>query len=318
MERVKIMTSVQEGNERMLDLAIIGSGPAALGAALYAARAGLQVTVFERNAIGGVLPQIPRLANYPGFQGSGAELGEAMRSQALSAGARIEYGSVATVQRAAAYGFTLTVDDGTQPVAARAVLVATGSEPRTLTFDLSVPVSYCALCDADLAKGQRVAVVGGANSAVQEALYLAPLVRELVLITHSQLKADACLVEKLRAQSNITVRENVEPSPELLNDFDRVFVFIGKRPATSAVQGLATEGSAAGDSAAGVAAADLFDEQGYLRTGQGVGASSHVTILPGLFAAGDVRSGAVRQVVTAAADGAAAALEIAQYLKENA
>lgn len=298
----------------VLDLAIIGSGPAALSAALYAARAGLRVSVFERANIGGALCEIAQISNYPGFTGPGRDLAATMRRQAEAAGVTIAYGECTAIrplkpsatsaapasddtsaQPAAPARFELAIDG--EPVRARTVLLATGSEPRPLPFALATPVSYCALCDADLAKGQDIAVVGGGNSAVQESLGLAPLVKSLTLITHSALKAEPHLITQLRALSNVTIREHLEPTPDLLNTFARVFVFIGKRPATTCVADLAAS------------TPDFYDAAGYVRGGHG---SAHQTAIPGLYVAGDLRSHALRQVVTAAADGAAAAVEISQ------
>ena len=289
----------------VLDLAIIGSGPAALSAALYAARAGLRVSVFERANIGGALCEIAQISNYPGFTGPGRDLAATMRRQAETAGVSIAYGECTAIRSlepsaasAAPARFELTIDG--EPVRARTVLLATGSEPRPLPFALTAPVSYCALCDADLAKGQDIAVVGGGNSAVQESLGLAPLVKSLTLITHSALKAEPHLITQLRALSNVTIREHLEPTPDLLNTFARVFVFIGKRPATTCVADLAAS------------TPDFYDAAGYVRGGHG---SAHQTAIPGLYVAGDLRSDALRQVVTATGDGAAAAVEISQSLR---
>ena len=304
----------------VLDLAIIGSGPAALSAALYAARAGLRVSVFERANIGGALCEIAQISNYPGFTGPGRDLAATMRRQAETAGVTIAYGECTAIrplepsansansaapasdttaaQPAAPARFELTIDG--EPVRARTVLLATGSEPRPLPFTLATPVSYCALCDADLAKGQDIAVVGGGNSAVQESLGLAPLVKSLTLITHSALKAEPHLITQLCALPNVTIREHLEPTPDLLNTFARVFVFIGKRPATTCVADLAAS------------TPDFYDAAGYVRGGHG---SAHQTAIPGLYVAGDLRSDALRQVVTATGDGAAAAGEISQSLR---
>lgn len=316
----------------VLDLAIIGSGPAALSAALYAARAGLRVSVFERANIGGALCEIAQISNYPGFTGPGHDLAATMRRQAEAAGVTIAYGECTAIRPlkpsaasaapasndasahtaapahpatpanpasdATPARFELTIDG--EPVRARTALLATGSEPRPLPFALTAPVSYCALCDAELAKGQNIAVVGGGNSAVQESLGLAPLVKSLTLITHSALKAEPHLIAQLRALRSVTVREHLEPTPDLLNTFARVFVFIGKRPATTCVADLAAS------------TPDFYDAAGYVRGGHG---SAHQTAIPGLYVAGDLRSDALRQVVTAAADGAAAAVEISQSLR---
>ena len=275
----------------MLDVAIIGGGPAALTAALYLARAGWRAQVFERRQLGGALAETAEIANYPGFVGKGSELVEKFRHQAERAGAVISYGECTALQLAES-GWELTIDGET--ITAPAVLAASGSAPKQLNLNPAVPVSYCALCEGELARGKSVAVVGGANSAVQSALYLAPLVRQLTLITHSTLKADPVLVQSLKAQANIIIREQVEPTTELLNTFEFVFVCIGRQPASSYLRTLP----------------DILDAEGYVITGQG---SSHQAA-PGLFAAGDLHQGSLHQVVAAAGDGAAAAVEIGQFL----
>ncbi len=284
-----------------LDLVIIGSGPAALSAAIYATRAGLQVKVFERKNIGGTLPEIPQITNYPGFVGTGQALAEAMRSQAITSGAVIDYGECTEIQHSAR-GFRLTIDG--EAVSARTVLIATGSDPRPLPFVIQPPVSYCALCDGDLVQGLEVAVVGGANSAVQESFYLAGLAKSVTIISHSPLKADRALQDRLVDYPNIHVQASTEPTPALLNHYDRVFVFIGKTPATACLRELA---------ALSLSETPLLDPAGYVVTLPSTD-FPHQTIIPGLFAAGDVRVGATRQVVTAAGDGAMAAIEISDWL----
>ena len=269
----------------MLDLAIVGSGPAALSAAIYAVRAGLKVQVFEKDNIGGTLPEIAYIENYPGFIGAGTELAEKFRSQATKLGAEISYGECTSVGTG-----WLTIDG--EKVEARAILLATGSAPRKLNIEgITAPVSYCAVCDGVLYKGKRVAVVGGGKSAVQESAHLAKFAREVVIFSRSAIKADQSAIEKLGA--NVEVKENVEVDAEILNQFDGVFVFIGKTPATDFLP------------------ADLLNENGFIKT------TDYQTALPGVFAAGDVRLGATQQIVAAAADGAAAATRIAEFLKEN-
>ncbi len=295
------------------NLVIVGGGPAALTAALYAARAGIEVQVYERANIGGLLGEISQLDNYPGFAGAGSDLATVMRRQAEAAGARIDYGECTVVRpltdgRA---GFELIIDGTT--VRAGAVLVATGAEPKHLPFVVTPPVSYCALCDGALAKDQDVVVVGGANAAVQETFYLAGLAKSVTIITHSQLKADNILRQRLANFSNIRVIENQEPTADFLNQFAYVFVFIGHTPATQFLHGLS-----------------ILDQKGYVMTGGELATRAetnsafgqsirfmHMTTVPGLFAAGDVRASSVRQVVTAAGDGASAAVEISAWLEEQ-
>lgn len=273
----------------MLDAAIVGGGPAALTAAIYLGRAGYTVKVFEHEAFGGMVNQIVKISNYPGFVGKGSELANNMKQQAETSGAKLAYGECTGLEPTE-HGWRVTVDG--EPVNAKVVLIATGSEPRQLDFGLDVPVSYCAMCDGDLIKGKNIAVVGGANSAIHEAIYLAPLARELTLISHSGVKAEQALVDKLGQFNNVTIIENTEPTPKLLNQYDQVFVSIGKRPATRFLN------------------PEVVDESGYIK------AEHYQTKLPGLFAAGDVRQGAVRQVVTAAAEGAAAARAMIDFLKQ--
>lgn len=274
----------------MLDLAIVGGGPAALTAAIYAVRAGLKVKVFESNSFGGVLPTIPLIENYPGFLGAGAELAQKMQDQAQQLGAQLEYQECQSVEPRE-NGFILKLEDTEE--AAKSVLVATGSKPRTLDFELEIPVSYCALCDGAFARGKNIVVVGGANSALQEALYLADLANKVTIVTHSRVKADQELQERVKNCENIQVIEDLEPTASFLNQFEYCFVYIGKNPVTDCVRNL-----------------KVVDPQGYI-----ICLNEHQTAISGLFAAGDVRQGAVKQIVVAAADGATAAIEIRDWLK---
>lgn len=265
-----------------LDLAIIGSGPAALTAALYAARFGLHVAVYERDIYGGALTQISHLANFPGFEGKGTDLAEKLKAQASSAGAEFHYGTCESLS-------PLTIDG--EEISARTILIATGSEPRKLDFELSVPVSYCALCDAPLYSGKNIAVIGGGNSAVGESLYLADIAKSVTIISHSDPKADSAFLSQVKTRENIRLLTNTTPTKELLDTFDAVFVFIGKRPATTFI----TE--------------SILDDCGYIITDE-----HYQTSIPHIFAAGDVRQGAIRQAITASAEGAAATIAIHDYL----
>ncbi len=293
------MTEQSSGN---LDLAIIGGGPAALAAAIYAARAGLAVKVYEKGEFGGLLPTIPLIENYPGFSGAGADLAVNMRKQAVQAGATCVYGECSALRKLSNSNFQLTIDS--EPISARTVLVATGSGPRPLGFTPDNPVSYCALCDGPLAKGENVAVIGGANSALQESLYLANLAEHVTIITHSQIKADQELQNRVRQVSNIEIIEQVEPNAQLLRPYDYIFVYIGKLPATGFLKELANDYT-------------VLSRDGYVITDFDNPHFPHQSVCPGLFAAGDVRQGSTKQVVTAAADGAMAALEIYQYLQKT-
>ena len=285
---------------KLLDVAIIGAGPAALTAAIYLARSGLNVKVFERGRIGGGLSQTAKIVNYPGYSGAGPELAEKFRQQASEFGAEVDYGECTDIKVVdeGDRHFRLEIDG--EDITARAVLVATGSEPKQLNFTPDPPVSYCALCDGDFAKDKHTAVIGGGNSAVQETIYLSKIVKDLTLISHSPLKASKALQDNVRELPNVIIRENIEPTADLLNEFDYVFVFIGKQPATGFLRNLGEQ---------------LVDDEGFVKTGAG-DSSPHETSIPGLFAAGDVRAHTVHQVVTAAGDGAAAATEIIKFLQK--
>lgn len=280
------------------DLVVIGGGPAALSAVLYGARLGLNLIAYERKAFGGALSQIARISNFPGFDGPGLDLGAKIKEQAVESGAQFAYGECTDIRREEKR-YRLMIDD--EVVLARSVLIATGSEPRSLDIKVDVPVSYCALCDADLAKGKNVAVIGGGNSAAQESLVLSPIVEHITLLSRSKMRASINLQKRMSQLNNINVVEEAKLSSELLNGFDQIFVFIGHQPATSCLGSLEKH-------------EDILDKEGYIQTGF-KDRSPHGLILPGLYAAGDVRSGSVRQAITAAADGVEAVLEIAEHLK---
>lgn len=265
----------------MLDLAIIGSGPAAISAAIYAARAGLSVKIFESQAFGGALNKIETIENYPGFSGKGADLIKIMKNQIANLGIKVEFGTCESVD-------PLIVDG--EKVEARAILVATGTEPNKLDFDVEPPVSYCVVCDGALYKGKNVAVVGGGNSAAQESIHLSKIVKNLTLISRSELSAEPYIQEKLRSIKNVKILEKTTPTQEILNQFDAIFVLIGSRPATKFLP------------------ESLIDEKGYVK------AQNHQTSLKNVFVAGDIRQGSIRQLITAAADGAAASYEILDFL----
>lgn len=313
----------------ILDLAIIGSGPAALSAAIYAGRAGLNVTVFEKQQFGGTLNQIAKIENYPGFIGGGSALAGNMKDQAVATGAKIEYGTCEEIGYAVSptaewpqhpkvdipfkghisdeilygdYPLYLIIDG--ERIEARAVIVATGSEPRPLEVKTKTPVSYCAICDGTLYKDKKIAVVGGGNSALQESMYLAGIAKSVTIFSHHDVKAEPYLIKKVENQKNIELKQKTEPTTEVLDSFDAVFAFIGKRPATSFL-GKGFEGDEPGDEYE----CKLLNEDGYIIAKDGY------TSIPGVFAAGDVCADSVKQVVTATASGATAALKAIEYLK---
>ncbi|MDN5344183.1 MAG: thioredoxin reductase [Clostridia bacterium] len=298
------------------DLLIIGGGPAGLTAALYGARGGLDTIVLEMGAPGGQAGQTDRIENYPGFpEGiNGMELALKFTEQAQRFGARIE---MTTVQGVDLQGNIKKVITGSGEFTARAVIIASGAHPRPLGVPGEAElrgrgVSYCATCDGAFFRGKKVAVVGGGDSAVEEALFLTRFASQVTIIhRRDALRATKVIQERARDNPKISFhwntvvtriqgREKVS-SLELKDvksvatreeDFDGVFIFIGLEPNTAFLGEALT-----------------LDEQGYIVT-----RANLATSIPGVFAAGDVRAKESRQVSTAVGDGAAAAMAAERYL----
>ena len=308
-----------------LDVAVVGSGPAGMTAALYAARAGLSVAVFERMGPGGQMTQTERLDNYPGFtEGVDAfELSFAMASQAERFGAERVSDEVVDLNVDAVKKL-LTCASGAQ-YSTRAVIVATGAEPRELGVSGEAElrgrgVSYCATCDGGFFRGKVAVVVGGGNTAVGDALYLSRIC-EKVYVVHRRdsFRADALYLNALSELPNVelvlnstveAIRSTTDgevPMPhvesilvrdrntgdERIVNTDAVFIAAGTTPRSNVLK------------AAGVA----LNEAGYAIAGE-----SGATNVPGVFVAGDVREKPLRQVITAASDGANAATAAFEYL----
>jgi len=312
------------------DLIIIGAGPAGLTAAQYGARANLKVLVIEQLGPGGQALLIDVLENYPGNveqrdekggiipPKSGFDFAMDLHRQAESFGASFLSGSVVSIKNEGNF-FNVVLSDG-ETRKAKGVILATGAKPRLLGIPgekefTGKGVSYCATCDGNFFKGKKMLVVGGGDAACDEARYLSRLTDKIVLIhRRDSFRAQKSLVQRTLDNPNIQVRfdtvikeikgeikvksvilENVKSGEVYEEDADVVFIFAGTVPQTSLVVGEGLK-------------VDL-DESGYIITDQKM-----ATNVPGLFAAGDVRSGAFRQVVTAAADGAAAAHFAAEYV----
>ena len=310
-----------------VDLIIIGAGPAGLTAAQYGARAGLNVLVIEQLASGGQALVIDKLENYPGNIAaevkSGYELMTDFHRQAETFGAKFLSGSVCSLKKENGV-FIVTLADNAVYTAA-SVIIAAGAKPR----QLGIPgekefsgrgVSYCATCDGNFFKNKKIIAAGGGDAACDEAQYLSRLTDRVILVHRREsFRAQKALAQRTLNNPNIEVRLNTvikeitgdqeslsgKVKSVILNDLktgkiyeeetDAVFIFAGTVPQSSLVK-----------------EADLnvrFDDEGYIITDQKMAAGE-----PGLFAAGDVRSGAFRQVVTAAADGAVAAHNAAEYI----
>ena len=302
--------------EDRLDVAIIGGGPAGLAAGIYAARARLSAVLFEENLTGGMPAMTETIENYPGFPGGigGADLVERMREQAASFG--LEFRTFAPVNRVEKRGgdFALSTDEGT--VRALALVLATGMRPAKLGIPgeeelLGRGVSYCATCDGAFFKDKEVAVVGGGNSAVEEALFLTRFASRVFIVhRRDRLRADHILQERALGHSKVEVlwrRVPVEIKGEgavtalALKDLDSgevseqpvsgVFFYVGSIPNTAPFEGLVE-----------------LDPDGFIVTD-----AAMRTSVEGAYAAGDARSGSVKQVAVAVGEGVTALMHAQRH-----
>ena len=299
--------------ERIHDMVIIGGGPAGYTAALYAARAGLDVIVIERMSAGGQMAVTDTIDNYSGFSEGipGWELGMKMQAGAERFGAVTKYGEVVSVELE---GNIKKVRTSSDEFGARTVVIATGANPRELGVDreeefVSRGVHYCAHCDGRFYKNKVVAVVGGGNSALEDALYLSRLAAKVYLIhRRDSFRASKIYVDALSKSTNIEFLANSSVA-ELIADervtgirladgreleINGLFVSIGRKPASDIFRGQLK-----------------LDEGGYI-----VADESTRTSIAGVYAIGDVRTKPLRQVVTAVGDGAVAVHFAEEYLAE--
>lgn len=302
----------------IVDIAIIGGGPAGLTAALYGARARASTVVFELGLPGGQIVKTELVENYPAFPDgvSGADLGEYMRQQAERFGAEFRTFSPVEAIRREGDDFVIVADDA--ETVARTVILSTGAIPRKLGIPgenefTGRGVSWCATCDGALFRGKDVAVVGGGDAAAQEAEFLTKFAGYVYLIhRRDELRATECLQEKCvmnplieyrlsRVPTEIVGKEgkvhglrlaSTKGEPEELLEVSGVFIYVGVDPTSELARGLT----------------DL-NEAGFIKV-DGEGRTS----VPGLYAAGDVTDHALKQVVTAAGQGAAAAFDALRHI----
>lgn len=303
----------------MYDIAIIGAGPAGLAAAIYAARAKRKTLLIERAYPGGQAFSTHRIENYPGLKEvGGPELSDIMAQQAIGFGAELLVAEISDLDLAT-QPKRLVTSEGI--VEARTVILAMGAQAKRLDVPGEAEftgkgVSYCATCDGAFFRGKRVAVVGGGDSAIEEALFLTRFAHEIYIIhRRDTLRATKVLQERVLAHPQIqmvwnSVVEEVQgqlgvQSLRLRNlhsgqesdlAVDGVFVYVGYEPNTEFVKGQVS-----------------VDARGYLV----VDPQTLATNLPGVFAAGDLRQKTLRQVVTAVSDGAVAAVEADRWLDET-
>lgn len=302
------------------DVVMIGAGPSALAAAIYTTREDIDTVLYEKGVVGGMAAITDKVDNYPGFPSGieGMKLAGELQAQAERFGAKIEYGEISEIRDK---GSTKVVVVDGKPVESKAILVATGSDYNKI----GVPgeseyygrgVHYCATCDGAFYRGKKLAVVGGGNSAIQEALFLTRFTSHIDLLVRSTVKASEVLQHELQdyiREGKITLHlatsideiiatDNMVSGVKVTHDgqqrtidVDGVFVFVGLKPNTEFLKDSAVE----------------LDEQGLVKTN-----SKLETSLPGVFASGDVRSGATMQIASAVGEGAAAALAIREYLED--
>ena len=302
--------------EHIYDTVIIGGGPGGYTAALYAARAGLDTLLLEKMSAGGQMALTTQIDNYPGFEdgGDGLERGEKMRAGAERFGAKTELAEVRSVELE---GQVKKIETSSGVFLAKTVILATGANPRTLDVPgeealIGKGLHYCAHCDGMFYRNKTVVVVGGGNTAAADALLLSRICKKVILVhRRDTLRATKIYHTPLQQAENvefqwnsvvtglehgervtgIQVKNNVT-GVETVIPCDGVFVSIGRSPATALVKGQLA-----------------LDEAGYILAGE-----STETSIPGVYAVGDVRTKALRQIVTATADGAVAAHYAEGYL----
>lgn len=307
-----------ETGKQIYDIIIVGGGPAGLTAALYARRASRTVLILEKLTFGGQITFSPKVENIPGFPVlSGNEFAERLVDQVLSQGAEAESAEVLGIEPTDC-GWLIRTDNG--QYRGRTVILATGARHRLMGLNreeelIGRGISFCAVCDGAFYAGRTVGVVGGGNSALQEALLLSDLAQHVYIIQNlGYLTGEQSLQDQLRARENVTVLTN-RIVTELLGSEELVGIRIrqadGNQTETLDLDGLFV---AIGLVPQNETFADLvkLDAGGYVDADE-----SCITQTCGVFAAGDCRRKRIRQVTTAAADGAVAAIAACDYLKQS-
>ncbi|HMS92850.1 MAG TPA: FAD-dependent oxidoreductase [Candidatus Saccharibacteria bacterium] len=302
------------------DVIMIGAGPSALAAAVYTTREDLDTVLYEKGVIGGMAAITDKVDNYPGFPDGieGMTLAGQLEKQAERFGAVIDFGEVSEIRDEGKE--KVVVVDGVEK-RAKAVLIATGSDYNKLGIPGEAEfygrgVHYCATCDGAFYRDRRLVVVGGGNSAVQEAIFLTRFTTHIDLLVRSTVKASEVLRHELQkyvdegkitvhlgtttdeivtTDNKVTSVVGTQDGEKITFETDGIFIFVGLNPNTEFLIGSAIE----------------LDEQRLVKTD-----AKLETSMPGVFASGDVRSGATMQIASAVGEGASAALSIREYLDE--
>ncbi len=304
--------------EKMYDVIVIGAGPAGMTAALYTSRAELSTLMIERGVPGGQMANTEEVENYPGYETVlGPELANKMFEHARKFGAEYAYGEITKVED---HGDYKTVVAGDKEYKARAVIIATGAEYKKLGIPgekelTGRGVSYCAVCDGAFFRDKEIVVIGGGDSAVEEAVYLTRFAKKVTIVhRRDQLRAQKILQQRAFANEKIDfiwkhvpkkivekdgkvgsiILAHRETGEEMEYKTDGVFVYIGMVPLSKPFEELG-----------------ITNENGYIVTNEKM-----ETKVPGIFAAGDVREKALRQIVTATGDGSIAAQSAQHYVEE--
>ena len=299
----------------MYDVIILGSGPAGLTAALYAARANKKTIVLGGARLGGQMAGIATLENYPGFLGSGLELAEFMKKQAESFGATVNFVSAKNISGDAKSGFVVSCDDGKE-YNGRSVIIATGASPRKLEIEgarelMGRGVSYCATCDGFFYSGKTVIVMGGGNSALNDALYLADLAKTVKIVYRKSefTRAEAVLRERVAARENIECLFNTDLAKieEKPDSTDGELIVTTTNGDKMVVDGLFV--------AIGHEANTDYLTEDVKRDAMGRLAPSALPV--GMFVAGDVHSDIKMQIATAVGTGCTAGMDAIAFLNKN-
>ena len=313
------MNTSKNTTNHVYDMIIIGGGPAGYTSALYAARAGLDVLVLEKFSAGGQMALTHEIDNYPGFESGvdGFTLAEKMKAQAEKFGAKTKNAEVLAVEPEEKLKVVVTAKER---YISKTVVLAMGANPRELGIQnerelVGRGVAYCASCDGMFFKGKTVVVVGGGDSAAVDTLLLSRIAEKVILVhrrdtlratkiyhdplinaDNVEIRFNSVIAELLHADKLTGVRiKNINSGEEKEISADGVFVSVGRKPATDFLKG-----------------AVAIDEGGYVIAGEDT-----KTNVSGVFAVGDVRTKALRQIVTAVADGATAVHSAEEYLAEN-